>query len=348
MTLLNAPIFLLCSERSGSNLIAKIFDAHPHISAPGASHLFKVMSECANRYYVDSAELRATVLTLFDAKVSHWEIDDWTSLRRAALLDDLSHAGEMAAALYAAEARNNGKRHVLTKENSSFQYLPLLLGQSTHPRFLFMTRDPRDMSVSWLNGPVMRGGVLRATERWNRDQAGYLQAISQLAAGTLIGVLRYEDLLADPEQELCRVCAELGLEFDPAMLRFSEKSVSARTDAKRSAMWSNLDKPLLSGNTNKFLTQLSDDAIAYVEAVCGPMMAAMGYASVRAGRPPFGQFKTLDALHSNLALQEPHNKPAYQKLSLEERARYENWSHMYAKMLARPVQGPKALLDRVR
>jgi hypothetical protein len=348
MALLNAPIILLCSERSGSNLIAKIFDAHRSVSAPGASHLFKVMSECANRYPVGSAELRAAVLGLFDAKVSHWAIDAWTSSRRAALLDDLSHAGEMAAALYAAEAHSGGKTYVFTKENSSYHYLPMLLGQSTHARFLFMTRDPRDMAVSWVNGPVMRGGVLRAVERWSQDQTGYLQAISQLPAETPIGVLRYEDLIVNPEAELRRVCSELELEFDPAMLRFSEKSSSAQLDAKRSAMWSNLDKPLLSGNANKFLNELSDDAIAYIEAVNGPLMTSMGYASARAGKPPSGQFESLEALRANIALQEPYDKPAYQKLPAEERARFEDWSRLYAAMLACPEQGPKALLSRER
>lgn len=34
--------------------------------------------------------------------------------------------------------------------------------------------------------------------------------------------LRYEDLVADPEGELRRLCAFLGLEFEPAMLRYGE------------------------------------------------------------------------------------------------------------------------------
>lgn len=348
MTLLNTPIFLLCSERSGSNLVAKIFDAHPDVSAPGAAHLFKVMSEFANRYTAGSEELRAAVLDLFEAKVSHWAIDKWTSAQRAALLGDLTHAGEMAAALYAAEARNGGKAHVFTKENSSFLYLPMLLEQSTRPRFLFMTRDPRDMAVSWVNGPVMRGGVLRAAERWNKDQTGYLQAKSKLPLQTPVGMLRYEDLIVEPELQLRRVCSELELEFDPEMLRFSENSKSAQADAKRSVMWSNLDKPLLSDNSNKFLNELSDDAIAYVEAVNGPLMEVFGYESVRAGKPPFGRFETLEALRADLALQEPLDKPAYQQLAAEERERFENWSRLYATMRARPVINPDALLSQTQ
>lgn len=175
MAQLDAPIVLFCSERAGSNMIAKIFDAHPQVCAPGDSHLFAVMSECACRYAPGSDDLRGAVLDLFDAKVSQWAIDSWPCEDRAALLSGLTRVGAMAAALYSAEARAAGKPHVMIKENSSFRYLSMLMAQSTRPRILFMTRDPRDMAVSWTNGAAMRGGVLRATDRWCYDQQGSLE-----------------------------------------------------------------------------------------------------------------------------------------------------------------------------
>lgn len=344
MPRLETPVILFCSERSGSNMIAKIFDAHPQVCAPGASHLFKVMSECACRYAPGSDNLRQAVLALFDAKVSQWAIDAWPSDERAALLTGLSHAGDMAAALYAAEAKAADKPHVMTKENSSFRYLPMLTAQSTRPRILFMVRDPRDMAVSWTNGRVMRGGVLRAAERWRQDQMGYLETLAQLGSDTPVAFLRYEDVLADPENQLRRVCKALGLPFSEEMLRFSERSSSARSDAQRSSMWSNLDKPLISDNTQKFRRELDDEQIAYIEAVAGPMMAAMGYETARQGQPAFGRFDTLEDLRAHLALSEPHDKPAYQDLPAEERARFEAWSRLYASMKARPPLSPGQLL----
>ena len=340
MPQLDAPIVLFCSERSGSNMIAKIFDAHPQVCAPGDSHLFAVMSECACRYTPGSDDLRRAVLDLFDAKVSQWAIDSWTAADRAALLSGLTHVGEMAAALYAAEARAAGKPHVMTKENSSFRYLPMLIAQSTRPRILFMTRDPRDMAVSWINGPVMRGGVLRATERWCHDQQGSLETIAQLGPETPVATLRYEDVLSDPEGQLCRACHDLDLAFSEDMLRFSERSSSAHADAGRSSMWSNLDKPILSDNAQKFRSELDDDQIAYIEAATAPWMEALGYATARPGRPAFGRFDTLDALRAHLAGTEPHDKTAYRDLPAEERARFEGWSRLVARMRTRPPLPP--------
>lgn len=345
MIRLDAPIVLLCSERSGSNLIAKIFDAHRAVAAPGAAHLFRITAECATRYIPGSDELRRAVLALFDAKVSAWAIDSWTADERAACLADCVTAPEMAAALYAAEARAASKRHILAKENSAFAYLPAILGQSERPRLLFMVRDPRDMAVSWMNGPVMRGGVVRAAERWVRDQSGSLDAFATRPADMPAAFLRYEDLLANPEGELARVCAELDLDFAPDMLRFSELSRSAKDDADRSTMWSNLARPLLSENAGKFRAALDDDQIAFIEATAGPLLESLGYECARPQLPRYGSYPDLASLREALAAVEPFEKPAYRSLPERERTRFEAWSALVNEMRSRPLLGPRFFLD---
>ena len=37
--------FLICSERSGSNLITRLINAHSQICAPSTTHLFRVLGE---------------------------------------------------------------------------------------------------------------------------------------------------------------------------------------------------------------------------------------------------------------------------------------------------------------
>ena len=86
----------------------------------------------------------------------------------------------MAAKFYAEESKLSGKKYSLLKENSSFNYWKNIRNLSSCCRFLFCVRDPRDMAVSWINGPVMRGGVLRAVNRWKEDQEGYLKIFSQI------------------------------------------------------------------------------------------------------------------------------------------------------------------------
>ena len=42
--------FLLCSERSGSNLITKLMDAHPEVCGPSPTHLFRTFAPNLWRY----------------------------------------------------------------------------------------------------------------------------------------------------------------------------------------------------------------------------------------------------------------------------------------------------------
>ena len=42
--------FLICSERSGSNLITKIMDAHPDVCGPFPSHILSYFSRNLYRY----------------------------------------------------------------------------------------------------------------------------------------------------------------------------------------------------------------------------------------------------------------------------------------------------------
>ena len=41
---------LMCSERSGSNLISRMMGAHPDVCSPAPSHLIRVLAENRTRY----------------------------------------------------------------------------------------------------------------------------------------------------------------------------------------------------------------------------------------------------------------------------------------------------------
>lgn len=338
--ILDSPVILLCSERSGSNLIARIFDAHPDFCAPGASHLFKVMSECASRYKPNSKSLKDAIFNLFNVKVSRWVIDDWPKEKLIKVIEQQSTAAEAVSSIYAAEVAASQKRHVFIKENSCFAYLNFILSHTSNPKFLFFVRDPRDVAVSWTNGPVMRGGTIRATNRWLYDQKGYLETFSNLDPNFSKSFLRYEDLLSNPEDELKRVCKDLNIPFSDKMLSFSKNSIHAQTDAKRSSMWSNLNKPLISDNSNKFLKELNEDQITYIETLCADFMEPLGYKAVSDKKKPFGSASSFEELEAMLHLTEPCEKPAYMGLPQEERARFENWSRLVNEMKQRPFCSP--------
>lgn len=305
----------MCSERSGSNLITRMMDAHPSVCGPTPSHLVRVVAEHVHRYgdLRDDASWRRLLddaVDLLDTKLGRWATSwDADSLADAVCVRD---AAVLARCVLENEARAHDASTLFLKENHSYRYLPFLERAFPGARFVAMVRDPRDMALSWKRSPILRGDVVRAAGIWRDDQQGLLRARAWLGDDRM-HVLRYEDLVSDAQGEIDRLCAYLDLEPDAAMLTFHDSdandAAAARTDD-----WKNLASPLMTTNFDKWRRGLDADEIAYVDSVCGDLMPTFGYDPET--RDAGGTAELLE----RLAPRERHEKPAYADVPASERA----------------------------
>ena len=82
-------VFLQCSERSGSNFITRLFDAHPEVCGPSPAHVLRLFCDHAHRYGDLAgasawATLAGDVATTLDVKIGTWATQ-WTAEQLAAL-----------------------------------------------------------------------------------------------------------------------------------------------------------------------------------------------------------------------------------------------------------------------
>jgi hypothetical protein len=82
-----------------------------------------------------------------------------------------------------------------------------------------------------------------------------------------------------------QLCKFLGVRFSPSMLEFY-KSDEARRAAESSDLWSNVVRPIMAGNTRKFLHEASEEDIRLFESVAGDVLTALGYDLARIPRGP--------------------------------------------------------------
>lgn len=306
--------FLMCSERSGSNLITRIMDSHPEVCGPSPVHLFRILTENIMRYGdITDNENRAVlikdIIELLDTKLGEW-VTKWNfeTLYRASSGKSLSGILRL---IYESEAQAQGKHRLFIKENHSYRYYRWLKREFPNSRFVWMVRDPRDMALSWKLSPNLRGSVIRATKTWQEDQSQsmklYLAAIPDE-----VTLLRYEDLLTTAEKSLHSICQNLKLAFNPEMLAFFQASAT-RTNARKSKDWQNLEKPLMQKNFNKYSSGLNRDEIRYIESQCAAEMDFLGY------NRDWETLGDADALELEIEPLEVHEKPEYQKLPEAER-----------------------------
>lgn len=150
--------------------------------------------------------------------------DDWTSfaIDEARALQHLSSippeaqsAANFWHAFHAIYAQSAGK-------DSSFRWgdkTPLNVGRLGHirsifpdARFVFMVRDVLDVSYSYGNMPILgrQGKYLEGAKRWI-DANSRIKAFTEANPGSAI-VVRYEDLVVDPDAQVAKVIDFAGLE----------------------------------------------------------------------------------------------------------------------------------------
>ena len=324
--------FLMCSERSGSNLITRMFDAHPDCCGPSPTHLVRILAENRGRYgdlgqdgpwrqlCADAAEILAT-------KIGRWQ-REWTAdqLQQAAPRRSLD---ALLRTVFAAEAKQAGKSHLFIKENHLYRYLPFVQRAFPGARLVAMVRDPRDMALSWKRSPILRGDVMRAAGIWREDQEQLISVIGFLGLGRHIHLLRYEDLVTDPVGELAAACAFLGLPPDPAMLAFHDSGTAADA-AGRTDDWKNLARPVMTDNFGKWQDGLDATEIAYVERICAPTMAVFGYECGSDDTRP------LEQLEAELLPRERRDKPGWANVPAHEKQLRRQRVAVLERLQARP------------
>lgn len=273
----NDPIFLLCSERSGSNLIRAMLDAHSQIYAPMPIHLGLRFWHNIHHYGDLSKNenwnllLKHTIIYLnntlgqLSMQISEEELQ--TEIEKRDFKNIYLY-------LFTKGMKQAGKSRVFIKDNHSYQQLYYFLYYFPNAKFIWQVRDPRDYVLS-CKKLVHYGNILKAIEIWQTEQQAALEAFHILPKDKFF-LLRYEDLVTDPKRVLTKLCVFLSLPFEEQMLNFYDKT-EAKEAAKRSVYWQNLDKPLMENNFGKFDKGLNYFELILVESLLGNLMLRLSY-----------------------------------------------------------------------
>ncbi len=277
-----SPIFIIGTERSGSNLLRLILNAHSRIAIPHPPHIMRYLAHLQDRYgdLSDDANMRALVddiLTLIDAHIFPWEV----TLDADAIVAQAPQRSTFGAvaAIYEQVRLAEGKARWGNKSTFMVHYTAEVRSIYPDARFILLVRDPRDVAVSARKSVFSPCHPVLSARLWAHQQQLGLELLASLPAES-IHLLRYEDLLADPDGTIRALCGFLDEDFEPGMMRFFEGR-EAQKSATLSESWSNTGKPVLTNNAGKFHRELSGEDILAVESICRVQMKELGYAPTR-------------------------------------------------------------------
>lgn len=293
---MDSRIFIVASERSGSNLVRRILGAHSEIEAPPAPHLWRNLSRTVH-YYGDLRErgnidkLIGDAIYLVNAEGSK---ADWKlNVSPQEVMEGLEHYNLSGALvrLYDLYASKHGSKSWVCKERDLFHHGPRIKACFQNAGFVYLYRDGRDVALSERRVPSKDRALYLMADEWKKEQAASIRFFQDLEGDKAVAI-KYEDLIEDPERETKRMCEALGLSFEEQMLRFHEEE-SSKSDASKSRMWENLSKPVLSGNKMKYKEEMKKKDRWLFERVAANELKVLGYPLEFEDPPAISSFEEL-------------------------------------------------------
>jgi Sulfotransferase family len=187
--LLAAPVFILCSIRSGSTLLRALLDSHSELHAPHELHLRDLQVREASKYAVRA--MRELGLDQKELEYLLWDrLLDW-------------------------ELQNSGKARFVNKTPADVFIWRRIAECWPDAGFIFLLRHP--LAILRSRQAVRPQDSI---EQHLEMVLGYANALEE-ARRELQGLtLRYEELTADPIGATKRVCDFLQVAWEPQMLDY--------------------------------------------------------------------------------------------------------------------------------
>ncbi|MFK0171909.1 sulfotransferase family protein [Streptomyces sp. NPDC090306] len=191
--LVDSPVFVLSSVRSGSTLLRVLLNSHSRVRAPHEMHLRTVHVRLSRSFTPDA--MRA--LDLDRAELEH------------VLWDRILHV----------ELQRSGKDVIVDKTPPNTLIWPRLQRCWPNARYIVLLRHP---------GAVIESLTSRRTdpdhEAIRAEVLAYSEKLEE-ARLALPGahVVRYEDLTAEPELRTRELCAYLGVPWETGMLDYGDR-----------------------------------------------------------------------------------------------------------------------------
>ena len=190
-------------------------------------------------------------------------------------------------------AKHRGKGSPLwvgVKELWCVEFIPHLVKAFPSAKAVVIVRDPRAVVASMLkmgeDDVTQQAQILSYVRHWRKLAAFLLMFLAMPAMADRLYVVRYEDLVKEPENKAQELCMFFGVGYDPAML-----DMAGFYDPSRKSAWqgnSSFKASIVEVDAelaNRWETYLPEPSIRLVDFLVGADMRLFGYEPRTGGIP---------------------------------------------------------------
>lgn len=286
-------LFVCGMSRCGTTLLSTILDSHPDVAmgyemlptglGPIAESA-RILQECLAEVGDDASAIAQRLHDRGRPAIGRFVRQaDRTAVPPTGVLECLEHfasdsrdpdsiafRASISSWIVGRKAMARGCRHAGFKINapSVEAFVPHL----PEGRFVFIARDPRDVLASHVAANFDRTPSEVATA-WSGYVTRFLAFRERHP--DIAFIVRYEDLVGDPDGFLPELCRMADVTFDPAMRRFFASNASVHASGHRNR--AELERDFFTTSVGRWRRDVGPEDRRLVETTCGPAMETLGY-----------------------------------------------------------------------
>ena len=275
MTTTERPFFIVSAPRSGSTLLRLILDAHPRLAVPPPGWLFDMVFP----YLFSYGDLKQpqNLLALAEDMLETPTVRKWPIKVAPDALAKASRGPTFAGvyeALHVAYAGLENKTRWGEKTPRNSLWIDEIRAQFPDAQFIHIVRDGRDQAIDISDSLLWPYSVYSGAVLWQRYVNAARESASRLPREAFHEI-RYEDLCAQPEAVIRKLCEFLGEKFDPRMLSPHETG-SARAWSTH-PLHAKTAQPISTKYCEMYRTRLPKGDVAVLESVIGTTLKRFNY-----------------------------------------------------------------------
>jgi len=273
------PVFMIGTQRSGSNLLRLMMNQLKDISSPHPPHILERMVPLMKNY--GDLKSNDTFALLVDDVCRLVELNpvEWSGVvfDRDVVMAKAKERSLISVygVVYDLYAKIQGAKTWCCKSLANINFVNSIEEYFIRPKYIYLYRDGRDVALSFQKAVVGEKHIYNIAKEWANTQAQALN-LRNLIDEERFHSVSYEQLTQQPEKTARSLCDFLNTDYVPAMLDF-HKTNEARNAAESSNLWGNVTSPIIKNNSKKYLKELSHDEINIFESVAGSMLDALAY-----------------------------------------------------------------------
>jgi hypothetical protein len=271
-------LFIVGRGRSGTTLLARLLTQHSSITvAPEGTFVLGLRRTYGAGAAGPTLGARFVSDLLRERRMQSWHLEVAALARRLQALPAPASYARLCREVYASYAEDTLGRAISAwlgdKNPPHALFVEPLAELFPDARFVHVTRDPRDNVRSYREVDFDLGDEVALAWRWRRYNERVLAARRRMPERFVH--VRFEALVRQPERELTRVCAHLGLDFEPSMLAAHEPGPKASPDAKPG--WFQVPLGPVDASAARGPCALPLPARHAVDSICGELAEQLGY-----------------------------------------------------------------------